>query len=278
MSKVLKYIEPILGKVQYYSFFKKLYVLSARALNFGRGWVLETDGEINFIKMLEKYYQKNNLSPIVFDVGANIGDYTLVFQRIFKGRARVYSFEPSKTTFNQLKLNIENAKLQGIKIYNIGFSDRNEDLTLFRDKNLSATASVYDQSMFIKGRSGVEAETIKCETLDSFCEKTGIGIIDFLKIDVEGHDLSVLNGAYKLFKERKVQIIQFEFGQCNISSRTFLRDYFEFFGSEYYIFQVLKNGLYRIDYDVIYEVFNVTNYVAIKKEFVLCKNRIVKVL
>ena len=58
-------------------------------------------------------------------------------------------------------------------------------------------------------------------TLDLFCEREAIPNIDFLKIDTEGNELDVLEGAKKLLSGGKIKIIQFEFGECDVFSQSF---------------------------------------------------------
>jgi hypothetical protein len=65
-------------------------------------------------------------------------------------------------------------------------------------------------------------------SLDDFCSDEGIDRIDFLKIDMEGLELEVLRGATRMLKEQRFGIIQFEFGECDIFSRVFLRDFYQF--------------------------------------------------
>ena len=82
---------------------------------------------------------------------------------------------------------------------------------------------------------------------------------------MEGHELAVLRGGKKMFESGKVKIVQFEFGGCNIDSRTFFRDYFNFFKNDFKLYRILSNGLSPIDsYSEKLEVFQSANYLAIK--------------
>ena len=99
-----------------------------------------------------------------------------------------------------------------------------------------------------------------------FCEQNKIPSIDFLKLDVEGHELAALKGGKKMFEEGKVKIVQFEFGGCNIDSRTFFRDYYNFFKTDFDLFRILSNGLRPMEnYSEKLEVFQSANYLAVKK-------------
>ncbi|HWZ03610.1 MAG TPA: FkbM family methyltransferase, partial [Mucilaginibacter sp.] len=84
-----------------------------------------------------------------------------------------------------------------------------------------------------------------------------------LKLDIEGNELNALKGAEKMLKSKSVKSIQFEFGTCNIDSRTYFRDFWFLLNQDYNIFRVVKDGLYPItaytEYD---EVFATINYYA----------------
>jgi len=99
--------------------------------------------------------------------------------------------------------------------------------------------------------------------IGAFCESNGIEQIDFLKLDVEGHELKILIGASNMLRSGRVKFIQFEFGSCNIDSRTYLRDFFELLGHEYRIYRILNRGLCPMnEYNDSYEIFKLTNCLA----------------
>lgn len=109
------------------------------------------------------------------------------------------------------------------------------------------------------------SENITVDTLDNYCEYKNIGSIDLLKIDVEGHELDVLLGGSKMFSDKKIKLVSFEFGGSNIDTKTYYRDF-------YYFFEELKMKIYRITpssflvpmngYEEVYEQFRTTNFIA----------------
>ena len=98
-------------------------------------------------------------------------------------------------------------------------------------------------------------------TVDAYCAAEGIERVDYLKVDAEGHDLAVLQGAAGML-EVGVRFVQFEFGGGNIDSRTFLRDFVRLLEPRYRISRVLTDGLEPVDYSERDEVFLTTNFLA----------------
>jgi FkbM family methyltransferase len=92
--------------------------------------------------------------------------------------------------------------------------------------------SYFEQNIF----TPVEVETI---TLDSVIENHGLACIDFLKMDIEGHELDALKGATKSLEARRIKALSFEFGSGNINSRTFFRDFWD-------LLHPLNYQIYRI--------------------------------
>ena len=104
------------------------------------------------------------------------------------------------------------------------------------------------------------------KTLDDFCAENEVTEIGYLKIDVEGHELNVLRGAHRMLEEGRIRFVQFEFGEANIDSRTFVRDFFEVLGPDFDLYRIVSNGLRKIPtYHPGLEVFATINYLAAKR-------------
>ena len=226
-----------------------------RVQNSGERWVLDYICKANF----------RNQPVIVFDVGANVGDYAEEVNMRLKNGTEIYCFEPGQQAF--FSLNERFGSKNNVHVYNIGLGDKEETLTLFSEKDgASLRASLYDLRLDHLGLKMSHVEKVQVSTIDLFCESHGINEIDFLKLDVEGHELKVLTGAQRMLNSRQIHAIQFEFGPCNIDSRVFFRDFFYMLNSGYRIYRVLGNGLSPIDsYKETYEVFITTNYLAISR-------------
>jgi FkbM family methyltransferase len=279
MMKVLEYIKKVVKafapygiiylynsnnsrkKDQYY--FESLYFNALARMNIGGGGDYNSSGEKWVIESItEKYKDRGYIT--VFDVGANKGHYSELLNKIMGNKAKIYTFEPSKNTFDVMEKNIKG--MGNIKCYNFGFSDKNTTLTLYSNRNGSGLASVYKRNLEHFGIDMNIEEKVEMRTIDSFCEENNIQKIDFLKLDVEGNELKVLEGAKKIMESGNIEHIQFEFGGCNIDSRTYFQDFYYLLNGQYNIYRIIKEGLFHIDkYKETYECFITTNFLAIKR-------------
>ena len=90
-----------------------------------------------------------------------------------------------------------------------------------------------------------------------------IDIIDFLKVDTEGHELAVLQGASSLIEDGRIGCIHFEFNEMNIVSRVFFLDFRELLHN-YKLYRLLPNGLLPLgDSPLETELFAYQNIVAL---------------
>jgi len=115
-----------------------------------------------------------------------------------------------------------------------------------------------------------KSETIKTEinitTIDDFVKEYNIKEIALLKIDTEGNELSVLQGAVNSLKESIINVIQIEFNEMNIISHTFLRDFIKILPN-YKFYRLLPTELLEIkDYTPVYhEIFAFQNIIAFRQ-------------
>lgn len=178
---------------------------------------IETNGEEALIKTLAQRFQGKS---ILFDVGANKGDYTLTLVRHFGSDATIFAFEPSVASFKELSAEVSNH--HNVRIEQIGLGHRRETANLHAPG--SALASINRREIF--ETKAAPPEQIELMRVDDYCRANEIERINLLKLDVEGSELSILRGCNKLL-EGHIDVIQFEFGGCDVDSRTFLKDFFD---------------------------------------------------
>jgi len=215
-------------------------------------------------KVLKKNLGSFN-RPVIFDVGANIGKYSLMMFKELP-HAQIYAFEPNRNSFEQLVRNVDNVAI----CFNtgLGSEDKTEKIFTYSNNLASSHASAYKEMFHKFHRTGdIVGIDIQMTTIDSFCKLKYITNIDFLKIDTEGNELNVLKGAEKMLAEGRIKIIQFEFGECDIFSRVFLKDFYTIL-ADYNIYRLDSERLIPLfEYDVANEIFRFQNFVAIRKDF-----------
>jgi FkbM family methyltransferase len=154
------------------------------------------NGEIFFIKSFLKYKKMWGAKEIViFDVGANIGGYTILILKELDSinlKAQLHLFEQQKACFEVLKEKFKN--YNNISINNFGLSDIESTAQLFFDKERSGLASLYKRNLKFYGIELNMCEEIYLKKAQDYIDEKKINHIDLVKIDVEGHELKVLKG------------------------------------------------------------------------------------
>lgn len=198
----------------------------------------------------------------MFDVGANVGDYTKLLMGYFP-EATIYCFEPAKETYRKLKENVRN---RNVILNNIGMNDEVMEKRLFYDKEGSGMASLYQRELDYLGIDFNMSESVRLDTLDNYCKIHDIETIDLLKMDIEGNEFKALKGASALLKQKRIKNIQIEFGGCNIDSRTYFRDFWNLLHEDFEVYRILQDGFWKISgYSERLECFVTTNYLFVQK-------------
>ncbi len=248
-----------LGTEESYDMWYELYKLSLNGMNIGAGGDVEYSGELNVLKLLKLMGIE---MQILFDVGANIGEYTKALHNEFP-KAQIHSFEPAKETFRTLSNNVSQ---QNVVLNNVGIGNKIGKQTLYFDEEKSGLASLYNRQLDYFGIAFDKEEQIEVITLDAYCQSRSIYRIDFLKMDIEGNEHKALLGATKLLKEKRIGVIQIETGGANIDSRTYFRDYWNLLHDDFDVFRILQKGLKKIEkYDEDLECFITSNWLFVKK-------------
>ena len=139
---------------------------------------------------------------VFFDVGANVGSIGIP-TCLSAMNVKYYAFEATPETSEFLRKNLEANRINGAIINKI-VSDKHgvcRKLYVSQYAGKNSLAPVYSTE-------SIDVETI---TLDEFCAINKIGQIDLLKIDVQGYELEVFNGAVDLLSKKAIKTIAFEF-------------------------------------------------------------------
>lgn len=221
-----------------------------RLNGYGTGWSLQSSGELkafdNYIENIKEYKE-----IIVFDVGANVGKFV----------SHALSFEPSSRAFSELSKINDNRH----KSTNMGLSSLSGIDTLYTNR-FGAEISSLNRVEYQGSKSMNKEEKVQLMTLDEFVYSERIDKIDYLKLDVEGHEYEVLKGAKDALNARMIKAIQFEMGPPNIYSKVFFKDFYDLLSPNFEVYRISKSKLYPIiEYSPKLEVFLTTNYICFAK-------------
>lgn len=224
---------------------------------FGSGGATQNGGEAGVLKLITRK------SPIVFDVGAHVGEYTAMVLKSLPS-ATVYAFEPSNSHFARLQ-----AALLGDSravLFNVGLAEKVGHRNLFKASEVSGLASFAQRRLDHFDIKMNIVEDVSVSTLDEMVKEVGVSRIDLLKIDVEGFEIDVLKGGANSLASGIIDFVQFEFGGTYLDTHTNFQDMFYFFEKYGMALGVINpNGsLHVIDkYKEIYEYYNgASNWVA----------------
>lgn len=139
----------------------------------------------------------------VIDIGSNIGYYAILESRLIGKLGKIFSIEPSPINFELLKENLELQDEKNFELYNLAIGDKNEEIEFLVSKK-SNWSKIKEKTDIIG-----ENEVIKVfsKTLDEFCEQNKIESIDLIRMDVEGYEFNIIDGAKKTLKKFKPTIM-----------------------------------------------------------------------
>ncbi len=251
----------MIGKMRWQRMFEMLHRIGLRGMNFYRGHTVETSGEVWAMRyVLEKLKATGVQRPMVFDVGANTGQYLDVLLENFGPDVDCHTFEPAQATFLPLAEHFK--EKTNIHAVQLGLGKENGRIELYSNHDGSTIASLYPIYNLDQQTTLVHKETIHIRTIDSYCAENSVPRIDFLKIDVEGAELDVLLGAETMLREGRIHFVQFEFGPNNITSKTYIKDFFRVLKG-FSIYRIVQDGLRPMPvYNEEMEIPLVSNFLA----------------
>jgi FkbM family methyltransferase len=240
-----------------YNLFRLLEKISAflQGKGYGTGTVR------NEVKMVRKLAKEVR---IAFDIGGNKGTYTQQLRKFFPD-AQIVVFEPSKENIKLLKDRFENDS--HVKVEPFALSNFSGKSTLYSDLPGSGIASLSQRNLDHFNKKMELVEEISVITFAEYYEQNfNQQVIDFVKLDVEGHELSVLEGMKDHIKN--VRCIQFEFGGCNLDTKTTFQDFWYYFTNlNFQIFRITPFGLMHLkQYSEADEFYRTTNFICLNTQ------------
>ncbi len=193
------------------------------------------------ICFLKKFLRKGDC---FFDIGANIGLFSLHASNIIGENGKIFAFEPTPVTFDRLKKNIDINKFLNINAENIGLSDAT-GVVKFNVSNNGFDA--WNSFATLVDAGECTEIQVPTNTLDNYISISETEKIDLIKLDVEGWELNVLKGATRLLSTPNSPVLLVEFTETNAFAAGYycgeLFDFVKSFGYEWYAYNAESNEL-----------------------------------
>lgn len=230
----------------------------------------DENGEQQLVHCLSKYWNTMSMSPVVLDVGANVGDWTKEVLQVSPS-ARVFAFEISPHTQSMLIQNLGHD--QRVKLCASGLSSSVGEIILhqFKDPTIGQINTLSDITANREFTGQFEDVKVSVTTGDQFCQDHSIRQIHLLKIDVEGWDFEVLKGFAHLFDHQAIDVVQFEYGYFHSEIGITMKNFYAFLESKgYLIGKLTREGVLFQPYH-----YHLNNYES-GPNFVACTTAMAK--
>lgn len=171
--------------------------------------------------------------PVIFDVGGNVGQWSQrMLQRV--DPEHVYIFEPQPKCQERIRaLNLPNTTL-----IPAGVGEQPGTSRLFSASETDLTASLHERHDSFFADWKYAPTEVPIIALDDFISERQIKFVDFMKMDIEGHELFALRGMRKAIEIGTIGAMSFEFSSGNLNSHTCFRDFWQVLADRYRIYRV----------------------------------------
>ena len=179
--------------------------------------------------LIIKYLNKVKFEPkIILDIGACWGEYSLILAKHFN-KSTIYAVEGSNENFKILinNINFKLNNINNVKAFNYIISDSN-DIRYIR--NIIGTTNIVKKEVNV---NDINYSKIQSISLKNFLKINNLNTIDFIKLDIEGHELNLINDLLELdIKYGQIEIININTFQKNLEFLKLLSKKFFIFDSE----------------------------------------------
>lgn len=194
--------------------------------------IVAYDDVFNIIK------QYTPSDPVILEAGGHHGEHTVQMAEIWPN-AKIYVFEPLKTSYEKLLKAIEGKN--NINTYPFALSSHNGKVNFYLNLDNDAACSIGEPVEYNKHEFSKTPISVDCITLDSWKSLNAIGKIDFMWLDMEGHELQALKAGLNLLKD--VQVIFTEVGYNLIRMNACLYIEYKKFLEEQGFVEIWKSGV-----------------------------------
>jgi len=180
---------------------------------------------------------------VVFDVGAHIGDSTDYVLSLGRN-LEVHCFEPAPAAYAALVRRFtDHPRAKQVRFNNVGLSDSSGITTMKIYGDLAGCNSLYERRFSFPSLTPLREEVVVLIALDQYLSDKAIPHIHLLKIDVEGHEFKVLQGASSALQAGRIDCVQFEYGGSFLDAGLKLEDIYKLLSRYgYHLFRLFPFG------------------------------------
>jgi len=137
---------------------------------------------------------------VFFDVGANVGLYSIAAAKRFPS-AKIHAFEPVPSTLSLFRQNLAKNDIENghVTLNELALSDAVGEVYI--------TSDFHSSNYITTPESKYSKTLIRCTTIDNYVREKGIDRLDFIKVDVEGHELKVAKGAEETLTKLRPRVL-----------------------------------------------------------------------
>ena len=157
--------------------------------------------ELPTLKLIKRLLKP---SDMILDIGANVGYTSLTFAKFINDKGKIFSFEPEKKNYNTFLKNIKLNKFNNIYPHKLAVADENKSIKLYLSK--SENDGIHSTLLHTDTLSE-NYEEVEAVKMDDFVKNNNITKVNFVKIDVEGAEIDVINGMKQVMSDNQPVII-----------------------------------------------------------------------
>lgn len=155
------------------------------------------------------YFKSETDSPVIIDVGANIGDSIIYFKWLYPN-AKIYAFEPLAVAYNMLEKNVKINNFKNVFAYNVALGNTEKTIQLFSDAKGTSRLSTINKSASKQNlKKDAKFQQIIIKKLSSYKKIMALKKIDVLKIDIEGAEGAVFDDLQSVLIKTEKVIVEY---------------------------------------------------------------------